>query len=196
FGCFRGSVRSRLPSMSRFKPQLDKPKDGFGPCRFVALFSCPGVHTFTQFGRTTDGLATTPTRRQPSSADVNDSPLCCCLSWRLRLLRKLKDRCLLTHRQVCQETKRAIRKFECDVMPLWYVFVDLSKDRRSGAYCSPAKETGRRTYHFRRKGELRSGKNADRRCGILRCGKPTCTGDEVVGRKLVTDRCRARLDVV
>src|SRR5262249_13318549 len=43
-------------------------------------------------------------------------------------------------------------------------------------------------------GELRSGKNADRRCGILRCGKPTCTGDEVVGRKLVTDRCRARLE--
>jgi hypothetical protein len=26
-----------------------------GPCRFVALFSCPGVHTFTQFGRKTDG---------------------------------------------------------------------------------------------------------------------------------------------
>jgi len=41
--------------MSPFKPQLDKPKDGFGPCRFVALFSCPGVHTFTQFGRKTDG---------------------------------------------------------------------------------------------------------------------------------------------
>src|SRR6516165_505283 len=55
FGCFRGSVWSRLPSMSRFKPQLDKPKDRFGPCRFVALFSCPGVHTFTQFGRKTDG---------------------------------------------------------------------------------------------------------------------------------------------
>src|SRR5262249_49477972 len=55
FGCFHGSVRNRLPSMSRFKPQLDKPKDGFGPCRFVALFSCPGVHTFTQFGRKTDG---------------------------------------------------------------------------------------------------------------------------------------------
>src|SRR5262249_1494147 len=35
--------------------QFDKPKDGFGPCRFVALFSCPGVQTFTQFGRKTDG---------------------------------------------------------------------------------------------------------------------------------------------
>src|SRR5215831_13023192 len=55
FGCFRGSVRGRLPSTSRFKPQLNKPKDGFGPCRFAALFSCPGVHTFTQFGRKTDG---------------------------------------------------------------------------------------------------------------------------------------------
>src|SRR5215471_2030057 len=41
--------------MSCFKSQLDKPKDGFGPGRFVALFSCPGVHTFTQFGRKTDG---------------------------------------------------------------------------------------------------------------------------------------------
>src|SRR5262249_31069905 len=54
-GCFRGFVRSRLPSMSRFKRQLDKPKDGFGPCRFVALFSCPGVHALTQFVRKTDG---------------------------------------------------------------------------------------------------------------------------------------------
>src|SRR6516165_2524480 len=55
FGCFPGSVWSRLPSISRFKPQLDKPNDGFWPCRFVALFSCPGVHTFTHFGRKTDG---------------------------------------------------------------------------------------------------------------------------------------------
>jgi len=54
FGCFRGSVRSRLPSMSRFKLQLDKPKDGFGQCRFVALFSCPGVHHFHAV-RTKDG---------------------------------------------------------------------------------------------------------------------------------------------
>ena len=53
-GCFRGSVRSRLPSMSRFKLQLDKPKDGFGQCRFVALFSCPGVHHFHAV-RTKDG---------------------------------------------------------------------------------------------------------------------------------------------
>src|SRR5215471_10873603 len=40
--------------MSGFKPQLNKPKDGFGPGQFVALFSCPGVHTFTHFGRKTD----------------------------------------------------------------------------------------------------------------------------------------------
>jgi hypothetical protein len=33
--------------MSGFKPQLNKPTDGFGPGRFVLLFSCPGVHTFT-----------------------------------------------------------------------------------------------------------------------------------------------------
>ncbi len=125
------------------------------------------------------------------SADVDDARLGPCLSWRLRLRRKLKHRCLLILMQIRQENKRAIRKFECIVMRLWYVLVDLAKDRRSGAYCSPAKETGRRTYHLRGKGELRSGKNADRRCGILGRGKPTCTGDEVVGRKLVTDLCRA-----
>jgi len=125
------------------------------------------------------------------SANVDDARLGRRLGWRFRLCRKLKHRCLLTLMQVRQENKRAIRKFECVVMHLWYVLVDLSKDRRSGAYCSPAKETGRRTYHLRGKGELRSGKNADRRCGILRRGKPTCTGDEVVGRKLVTDLCGA-----
>jgi hypothetical protein len=95
---------------------------------------------------------------QRMSADVDDARLGLCLSWRLRLCRKLKHRCLLTLMQVCQENKRAIGKFECVVMHLWYVLVDLSKDRRSGAYCSPAKETGRRTYHLRGKGELRSGK--------------------------------------
>src|SRR5262249_937807 len=124
-------------------------------------------------------------------ADVHGARLGRCLSWRVRLCRKLKQRYLLTLMQVRQENKRAIRKFECVVMHLWYVLVDLSKDRRSGVYCSPAKETGRRTYHLRGKGELRSGKNADRRCGILRSGKPTCTGVEIAGRKLVTDRCRA-----
>src|SRR6266705_6202391 len=126
-----------------------------------------------------------------TSADIQDARLDLCLSWRLRLCPKLKHRCLLTLMQVRQENKRAIRKFECIVMRLWYVLVDLAKDRRSGAYCSPAKETGRRTYHLRGKGELCSGKNADRRCGILRRGKPTCTGDEVVGRKLFTHLCRA-----
>jgi hypothetical protein len=41
--------------MSGFKPQLNQPKDSFGTGRFVTLFSCPGVHMFTQFGRKTDG---------------------------------------------------------------------------------------------------------------------------------------------
>src|SRR6516164_6999511 len=127
-----------------------------------------------------------------TSADVDDARLGLCLSWRLRLCRKLKHRCLLTLMQVRQENKRAIREFECVVMHQWYVLVDLSKDRRPGAYCSrlPAKDTGR-IYHLGGKGELRSGKNADRRCRILRCGKPTCTGVEVAGRKLVTDLCGA-----
>jgi hypothetical protein len=143
-----------------------------------------GMQTSRAAGTTDGSWCSRVIRRM--SADVHDARLGLCLSWRLRLCRKLKHRCLLTLMQVRQENKRAIRKFECVVMHLWYVLVDLSKDRRSGAYCSPAKETGRRTYHLRGKGELRSGKNADRRCGILRRGKPTCTGDEVVGRKLVT----------
>src|SRR5215831_11929155 len=127
-----------------------------------------------------------------TSADVQDARPDLCLSWRLRLCRKLKHCCLLTLMQVRQENKRAIREFECVVMHLWYVLVDLSKDRRPGAYCYrlPAIDTGR-IYHLGGKGELRSGKNADRRCGILRCGKPTCTGVEVAGRKLVTDLCGA-----
>src|SRR6184192_3454572 len=134
----------------------------------------PGLHPLTNFSQ----------RRRRALGGL-------CFSWRLRLCWKLKHHCLLPLMQVRQENKRAIRKFECVVMHLWYVLVDLSKDRRSGAYCSPARETERRTYHLRGKGELCSGKNADRRCGILRRGKPTCTGDEVVGCKLVTDLCRA-----
>src|SRR6516164_11730206 len=69
-----------------------------------------------------------------TSAHVSDAPLGCFLGWRFRPCRKLKHRCLLTLMQVRQENKRAIRKFECVVMHLWYVLVDLPKDRRSGAY--------------------------------------------------------------
>src|SRR5260370_41932888 len=98
--------------------------------------------------------------------------------------------------QVRQENKRAIWKFECVVMPLWYVLVDLSKDRRSGAYCSPAKDTGRRTYHLRGKGELCSGKNPDRRCGILGRGRPTCTGAHASARSPNPSLCTAWLDIV
>src|SRR6266568_2357682 len=63
-----------------------------------------------------------------TSADIQDARLDLCLSWRLRLCRKLKHRCLLTLMQVRQENKRAIREFECVVMHLWYVLVDLSFD--------------------------------------------------------------------
>jgi hypothetical protein len=51
------------------------------------------------------------------SADADDARLGLCLSWRLRLRRKLKHRCLLTLMQVRQENKRAIRKFECVMIP-------------------------------------------------------------------------------
>jgi hypothetical protein len=66
------------------------------------------------------------------SADVNDAPLGCFLSWRLRLCRKLKHRCLLTVEQVCQENTGAIRKFECVMMHPRHVFVHLPEDRRPG----------------------------------------------------------------
>src|SRR5258708_33663799 len=65
------------------------------------------------------------------SANVDDARLGRRLGWRFRLCRKLKHRCLLTLMQVRQENKRAIRKFECVMMSLRYVLVDLSKDRRS-----------------------------------------------------------------
>src|SRR5258706_13340271 len=89
------------------------------------------------------------------SANVDDARLGRRLGWRFWLCRKLKHRCLLTLMQVRQENKRAIWKFECVVMDLGYVLVDLSKDRRSGAYCSPAKETGRRHISPPRKGRAR-----------------------------------------
>jgi hypothetical protein len=53
-------------------------------------------------------------------------------------------------RPSCQENTRAIGNFECVVVHLWHVLVDLPKDRRPRAYCSrlPARETGR-IYHLR-----------------------------------------------
>src|SRR5712691_11667629 len=77
-------------------------------------------------------LASFPISRviQRMSANVDDARLGRRLGWRFRLCRKLKHRCLLTLMQVRQENKRAIRKFECVVMHLWYVLVDLSKDRQ------------------------------------------------------------------
>jgi hypothetical protein len=97
------------------------------------------------------GVARLPLSRLTNFSQRRRRALGLCFSWRLRLCWKLKHRCLLTLMQVRQENKRAIRKFECVVMHLWYVLVDLSKDRRSGAYCSPARETERRTYHLREK---------------------------------------------
>src|SRR5215467_14650695 len=44
--CQRHDMASLAPSVSD--------RDGFGPGQFVALFSCPGVHTFTHFRRKTD----------------------------------------------------------------------------------------------------------------------------------------------
>src|SRR5947209_8072486 len=131
------------------------------------------------------------------SADVNDAPLGYFLSWRLRLRRKLKHRCLLTLYQACQENTRAIGKFECVVMHVWHVLVDLPKDRRAGVYRFrlPAKE-GRGAFHLLGKSKLCSRKNAHRRCGILRRGKPSCTSVEVDCPKLVTDLGRPRFDVV
>src|SRR5262252_6726112 len=79
-----------------------------------------------------------------------------------------------------------------------HVFVDLPKDRRTEVYCFglAAKEAKRGAFHLLGKSKLCSRKNAHRRCGILRCGKPSCTGPEVDCRKLVTDLSRSGFDVV
>src|SRR5499427_714482 len=79
-----------------------------------------------------------------------------------------------------------------------HVFVDLPKDRRTEVYCFglAAKEAKRGAFHFLGKSKLCSRKNAHRRCGILRCGKPSCTGPEVDCRKLVTDLSRPGCDMV
>src|SRR5215467_13143912 len=79
-----------------------------------------------------------------------------------------------------------------------HVLVDLPKDRRPKVYCFSlaAKEAKRGAFHFLGKSKLCSRKNAHRHCGILRCGKPSCTGPEVDCRKLVTDLSRPGFDVV
>src|SRR5438094_2894250 len=78
------------------------------------------------------------------------------------------------------------------------VFVDLPKDRRPGFYYShpPVKEAKWSAFHLLGKSKLCSRKNAHRRCGILRCGKPSCTGPEVDCPKLLTDLSRPGFDVV
>src|SRR5919197_5644080 len=94
----------------------------------------------------------------------------------------------------------AIRKFECVVMHPRHVLVDLPKDRRSEVYRSspPRGEAkGRRgTLHLLGKRKLCSGKNAYRRCGILRRSKSSSTRAEVEGPKFVTDLGRPRFDMV
>src|SRR6266516_5641982 len=69
------------------------------------------------------------------------------------------------------------------------VFVDLPKDRRLGfSYSpSPVKEANWSAFHLLGKGTLCSGKNAHRRCGIIRRSKPSSTSVEVDCPKLVTD---------
>ena len=62
-----------------------------------------------------------------------------------------------------------------------HVRVDLPKDRRAEVYCFclPAKAEWD-AFHLLGKSKLCSGKNAHRRGGILRRGKPSCTGVELV----------------
>jgi hypothetical protein len=80
------------------------------------------------------------------------------------------------------------------------VFVDLPKDRRPEVYRfrPPRGEAkgGGGTFHLLGKSKLCSRKNAHRRCGILRRGKPSSTSVKVDCPKLVTDLGRPRFDVV
>src|SRR3977135_3245505 len=108
------------------------------------------------------------------SADVRDAGLRDCLSWRLRLCRKLKHRCLLTLMEISQENYFTGRKFQRIVMRYCVVFVDLPKDGSFGVYCPdlPAEDAERCRSHLLRKSKFRPGKNADRHGGILRRRKP------------------------
>src|SRR5262249_241847 len=74
----------------------------------------------------------------------------------------------------------------------------LPKDRRPEVYCFAlaAKEAKRGTFHLLGKSKLCSRKNAHRHCGILRCGKSSCTGPKVDCRKVVTGLSRPGFDVV
>jgi hypothetical protein len=135
-----------------------------------------------------------------ASAHVSDAPLGCFLGWRFWLCRKLKHRCLLTLEYVRQENRGAVRKFECVMMHPRLVFVDLPKDCRPEVYrfCPPRGEAkGSRTaFHFLGKSKLCSGKNAHRRCGIVRRSKPSSTSVEVDCPELVTDLGRPGLDAM
>jgi hypothetical protein len=51
-------------------------------------------------------------------------------------------------------------------------------------------------FHILGESKLCSRKDAHCYCGILRGGKPSCTGVEVAGRKLVTDLSRPGFDMV
>src|SRR5262249_60457983 len=67
------------------------------------------------------------------------------------------------------------------MMPPRHVLVDLPKDSRPEVYCFglAAKEAKPGAFHLLGKSKLSSRRNAHRHCGILRCGKPSCTGPEV-----------------
>src|SRR5262245_65592066 len=79
-----------------------------------------------------------------------------------------------------------------------HVLIDLPKDRRPEVYYFGlvAEEAKRGAFHILGKSKLCSRKNACRRCGILRCGKPSCTGPEVDCRKLLNDLSRPGFVVV
>ena len=86
-------------------------------------------------------------------------------------------------------------EFECVVMHPRFLLVDLSKDRRPRVYCS---RFPTRIPNGTHNTSPEKASSVPGRCrpAVVKSSwrdKPTCTGIEVVGRKLVTDLDDARV---
>src|SRR5262249_6248676 len=96
--------------------------------------------------------------------------------------------------QVGQKDDRPIRKLKRIVMRSHQITVDLAEYRRLrvGFLDLRARRAQRCKGNLLRERQLRSWKNADRRCWVLGCDKAPCAGPEVSRRQLVADLCGAR----
>ena len=107
-----------------------------------------------------------------------------------RLRRKLKHRCFLTFKQVCQVHHLPIGKFQRIMMRSRIVLIDLPKDGgRVFDHLPPPIQLARASVAPYRSGEgkLRSRKNANRRIGIIPCSKPASAEIEKLGSEFLAN---------